>query len=79
MEPLDHLGWLYCLHHTGEVDEATPGVQEHLGTTQELGHRVCWVRVVMSEAECQMMITLHSQVNNARNVRRGGHLTFVVP
>ena len=79
MEPLDHLGRLYCLHHTGEVDEATPGVKEHLGTSQELGHRVLGVRVVMSEAGCQMMITLHSQVNNARNVRRGGHLTFVVP
>ena len=41
VEPLDHLGRLYCLHHAGEVDEATPGVKEHLGAAQELGHRVC--------------------------------------
>ena len=31
VEPLDHLWRLKGLHHAGEVDEAAPGVEEHLG------------------------------------------------
>ena len=40
VEPLDHLGGLQGLHHAGEVDEAAPGVQEHLGAAEEPGHGV---------------------------------------
>ena len=31
VEPLDHFWRLEGLHHAGEVDEAAPGVEEHLG------------------------------------------------
>ena len=40
VEPLDHLGGLQGLHHAGEVDEAAPGVQEHLWAAEEPGHGV---------------------------------------
>ena len=34
VEPLDQLGGLQGLHHAGQVDEAAPGVQEHLGAPE---------------------------------------------
>ena len=41
VEPLDHLGGLQGLHHAGEVDEAAPGVEEHLRAAKQPGHGVC--------------------------------------
>ena len=41
VEPFYHLGGLQGLHHAGEVDEAAPGVEEHLRAAQQPGHGVC--------------------------------------
>lgn len=41
VEPFDHFGGLQGLNHAGEVDEAAPGVQEHLRAAQEPGHGIC--------------------------------------
>ena len=78
VEPLDHLGGLQGLHHAGEVDEAAPGVKEHLRAAQEPRHGVCDGELWGQQLNVRTF-TLHTQMNNARDVRGGGHLTFVIP
>ena len=78
VEPFYHLGGLQGLHHAGEVDEAAPGVEEHLRAAQQPGHGVCDGELWGEQLNVRTF-TLHTQMNNARDVRRGGHLTFVIP